>query len=96
MTPTEPVAAPWFDRLITLRSAAHRHGACDPLGPDYDAARRAADDAFDTAVADVRAAVDEASGGAFSDYQGGDTVRAAVARLCALATGAKAGEGAGG
>lgn len=57
MTPTELVAASWFDRLVTLRSAAYRHGACDPLGPDYDAARRAADDAFDTAVADVREAM---------------------------------------
>lgn len=52
-----PVSASWFDRLITLRSAAFRHGACNPLGPDYAIARRAADDAFDTAVADVREAM---------------------------------------
>lgn len=57
-----------------------------------DGCRLAAMEVYDLA----RAAVDEAAGGAFSDYQGGDTVPAAVARLCALAAGAKAGEGAGG
>ena len=56
---TQPVltAASWFDRLITLRSAAYRQGARDPLGQDYAMARRAADEAFDTAVADIREAM---------------------------------------
>lgn len=52
-----PLGQSWFERLITLRLLSHRQGEWNPIDDGYDDVRRAADEAFDMAVDEVRRAL---------------------------------------